>query len=98
MRKHQLTETDAAELSEIDADAPLAECLESAGETPSTERSRQLRDRFGLLSPEDLGDLIGVNTRTLAWWRARKQAQTTSAPEEQSTTDAPMLRPGSPSM
>jgi hypothetical protein len=70
MRTHQLTETCKAELPEIDADPPM---LEGAGDARSVERSRQLRDRFGLLSPEDLGNLIGVNTRTLAWWRARKQ-------------------------
>jgi predicted DNA-binding transcriptional regulator AlpA len=36
-------------------------------------RSRQLRDRFDLLSPPDLAALIGVDVRTLTTWRAQKR-------------------------
>ncbi len=34
-------------------------------------RAEQLRDQFGLLSPGDLAELIGVDIRTLAAWRAQ---------------------------
>jgi hypothetical protein len=37
------------------------------------DRSRQLRHQFNILSPEDLADMIGVDTRTLAVWRAQKR-------------------------
>jgi hypothetical protein len=37
------------------------------------DRSRQLRHQFSILSPEDLADMIGVDTRTLAVWRAQKR-------------------------
>jgi hypothetical protein len=36
-------------------------------------RAKQLRDKFGLLSEDDLGALIGVDPRTLAIWRAQKR-------------------------
>jgi hypothetical protein len=35
-------------------------------------QSRELRDRFGLLSPVDLSALIGVDVRTLTIWRAQE--------------------------
>ena len=34
-------------------------------------RATALRDQFGLLSPDDLAALIGVDVRTIAMWRAR---------------------------
>jgi hypothetical protein len=37
------------------------------------DRARQLRDQFGILAPEDLADMIGVDVRTLATWRAQKR-------------------------
>jgi len=77
MRDRHQTETPAIEAMPQDAGAPrphLAFCSEDDGSgPPPTERSRQLRDHFGLLSPEDLGALIGVEPRTLAWWRAQKK-------------------------
>jgi predicted DNA-binding transcriptional regulator AlpA len=36
-------------------------------------RGEHLRDAFELLSPTDLGSLIGVDERTLAVWRAQKR-------------------------
>lgn len=46
----------------------------STAETPgypaANVRSEQLRDRFGLLSPDDLSALIGADPRTLAVRRA----------------------------
>ena len=33
----------------------------------------KLRASFGLLSPEDLGALIGIDERTLAVWRVQKR-------------------------
>lgn len=38
---------------------------------PLDLRGEQLRDRFGLLTPNDLAALVGVDERTLAAWRAR---------------------------
>jgi hypothetical protein len=35
------------------------------------DRGEHLRDRFELLSPTDLGLLIGVDERTLAVWRCQ---------------------------
>jgi len=43
------------------------------GREPHPERSRQLRDRFDLLSPDDLSALIGVDARTLSVWRVQKR-------------------------
>jgi hypothetical protein len=37
------------------------------------DRSRELRHQFSILSPEDLADMIGIDTRTLAVWRAQKR-------------------------
>ncbi len=37
----------------------------------SCARAEMLRDKFGLLTPSDLAALIGVDTRTLAGWRAQ---------------------------
>jgi hypothetical protein len=37
----------------------------------SSSRAENLRDQFGLLSPSDLATLLNVDTRTLAFWRAR---------------------------
>lgn len=36
-------------------------------------RSLALRDRFGLLSEQDLSSLLGVDLRTLAVWRSQKR-------------------------
>jgi helix-turn-helix protein len=43
---------------------------ETSGHPSANVRSEQLRDRFGLLSPDDLSALIGADPRTLAIWRA----------------------------
>jgi hypothetical protein len=47
--------------------APLSPATVDVG------RSERLRDTFELLSPGDLGALIGVDERTLAGWRAEKR-------------------------
>jgi hypothetical protein len=39
---------------------------------PTATSARNLRRDFELLTPEDLASLIGVDTRTLAGWRAGK--------------------------
>jgi hypothetical protein len=39
----------------------------------SLDRAAYLRDKFDILSPEDLAAMIGVDTRTLAVWRAQKR-------------------------
>jgi predicted DNA-binding transcriptional regulator AlpA len=51
---------------------------ETTGNTPGAEgavesSARILRRDFELLTPEDLAALIGVDTRTLAEWRAQKR-------------------------
>jgi hypothetical protein len=59
-------------------DATLCPQSEPQNDNPppgvvSLDRARDLRDKFGLLDPEDLADMIGIDTRTLAAWRAQKR-------------------------
>jgi predicted DNA-binding transcriptional regulator AlpA len=42
-----------------------------------TDRAERLRSAFALLSPTDLGALIGVDERTLAVWRSQKRGPDT---------------------
>jgi hypothetical protein len=56
-------------LQSDDTEGPLA----PAAPSDESGRSRQLLDRFDLLTPADLAAMIGVDTRTLAVWRAQKR-------------------------
>jgi len=51
---------------------PQAETIEEFSPT-DTDRAERLRLAFALLSPSDLAELIGVDERTLAVWRAQKR-------------------------
>jgi hypothetical protein len=39
----------------------------------AADRAERLREAFALLSPPDLGCLIGIDERTLAAWRAQRR-------------------------
>lgn len=41
--------------------------------SPESRAVAHLRASFGLLSPEDLADLIGIDERTLAVWRVQRR-------------------------
>jgi hypothetical protein len=59
----------------VPSDCPQNEC-ESRGLWPdvaSADRATYLREKFDILAPEDLAAMIGVDTRTLAVWRAQKR-------------------------
>jgi hypothetical protein len=51
--------------------APPAFDIEDQTAALPRDRGVRLRDAFDLLSPADLAELIGVDTRTLAIWRCQ---------------------------
>jgi hypothetical protein len=51
---------------------PQDEALSASAFSPS-DLSCELRRRFGLYTPDDLAELLDLDARTLAVWRAQKR-------------------------